>query len=891
MAGRQPAYLQGVGRGRGRGKTKGSNNVARKPGSDRSSSSSSSSHSSPVKTPSGDERFLDAVALHKASAQRHLDENNEYVSSEEEDINDEEILRLMVNSFNCGAVNGDIQDLGRTQEYLLTSVQAKANVCLVCIETIKKNEAIWSCCGCYSMFHINCIQKWVREGSFQRANFEDAENKPLPWCCPKCRHEYEPFDCPTRYMCFCSKEQDPSFDPWLVPHSCGQVCGKDLVPSCGHNCVLLCHPGPCPPCPQTVKVTCFCGRQPAETRRCGNRQWSCGKTCRRTLACGHHACASPCHAGECPPCEQTSEQSCQCGRTSCVRPCAHPVFQCSLVCGRTLSCGHHVCEVVCHGGSCSSCPRSGPRTCPCGKTKFELPCTEDVPTCVDTCGKMLDCGLHFCTQKCHTGVCGVCREMTVKQCRCGKKKREVQCCKEYLCESKCVNMRDCLRHQCKRKCCVGNCPPCELTCGKSLSCRNHKCASRCHPGRCYPCTLTVTLSCRCGATSITVPCGREKVTKPPRCSKKCAIAPNCAHPERDPHRCHFGRCPPCQQICGMKLPKCEHKCPEKCHIGVYSKVQIELVRKNPWDPKYDTRYEYVDKPCPPCAVPVPVPCLGKHEIAAMKCSVAAVGSCHRPCGRTLACGNHSCQLECHEVINAPDDQAVSTALYGCLIRSRLKAGETCSVCEEACLFDRPDGCSHSCLLPCHPGACPPCQQMIKMRCHCELVVRYIECEEWTHSDDRERDRLKSCKSRCPRKLPCGHNCKALCHPGSCPNPKRCAERVLVRCPCKRLKTDFLCNEVQAKMAKVECDEECLQHQTLVNAQKAIEEDEKMAEERKKQQQELEEFERKQRGKKRKPRKQKAQEGRASFVQTYGRFIIGPLLAVIMAMFLFYLFKT
>ncbi len=38
--------------------------------------------------------------------------------------------------------------------------------------------------------------------------------------------------------------------------------------------------------------------------------------------------------------------------------------------------------------------------------EFELPCTEDVPTCVDTCGKMLECGEHECTQRCHTGPCG-----------------------------------------------------------------------------------------------------------------------------------------------------------------------------------------------------------------------------------------------------------------------------------------------------------------------------------------------------------------------------------------------------------------------------------------------------------------------------------------------------
>jgi len=37
---------------------------------------------------------------------------------------------------------------------------------------------------------------------------------------------------------------------------------------------------------------------------------------------------------------------------------------------------------------------------------YNLPCTQDIPTCGDTCGKQLDCGIHTCTQRCHTGPCG-----------------------------------------------------------------------------------------------------------------------------------------------------------------------------------------------------------------------------------------------------------------------------------------------------------------------------------------------------------------------------------------------------------------------------------------------------------------------------------------------------
>ena len=42
---------------------------------------------------------------------------------------------------------------------------------------------------------------------------------------------------------FLWKMIDPEFDPWIVPHSCGDTCGKELQPKCGHQCLILCHPG------------------------------------------------------------------------------------------------------------------------------------------------------------------------------------------------------------------------------------------------------------------------------------------------------------------------------------------------------------------------------------------------------------------------------------------------------------------------------------------------------------------------------------------------------------------------------------------------------------------------------------------------------------------------
>ena len=62
---------------------------------------------------------------------------------------------------------------------------------------------------------------------------------------------------------------------------------------------IFCRPpGPCPPCPQTVRVTCHCGSQPPQTRRCGNKEWTCGQPCGRSLSCNQHYCPSPCHPGK-----------------------------------------------------------------------------------------------------------------------------------------------------------------------------------------------------------------------------------------------------------------------------------------------------------------------------------------------------------------------------------------------------------------------------------------------------------------------------------------------------------------------------------------------------------------------------------------------------------------
>ncbi|XP_043918359.1 NF-X1-type zinc finger protein NFXL1 [Protopterus annectens] len=806
----------------------------------------------------------------------------QYSSSEEEADEDAERKhgQILESAFTMytNLSGGGAYELERTKQYLNEAFQTGAITCLICIASVKRNQAIWSCVGCYCMFHIPCIQKWAKDSIFLITSplaDDGFEKKDHPWPCPKCRYEYKQSQTPNRYYCYCGKVEDPTVDPWLIPHSCGQICDKQFKPSCGHKCLLLCHPGPCPPCPKMVSVTCFCRKAKPVPRRCSTKEWSCRQQCGRMLLCRQHKCEQLCHAGDCQPCPRVSKQKCICGRKIAERFCASPVWQCEQVCGRTLSCRNHTCEKVCHSGDCGDCPRSGKRVCPCGKSNYSLPCTEDIPTCGDTCNKILECGLHKCSQRCHRGPCETCRQVVEKQCRCKKHIKLMPCHKEYLCDSKCTKMRDCQRHQCKRKCCSGNCPPCDQTCGRSLGCRNHKCHSVCHRGQCYPCPETVDVKCNCGATVLKVPCGRERTTKPPKCRELCRTPSSCHHPSRERHRCHFGHCPSCRQPCHSVL-KCGHSCPAPCHDEVLVKQSGLHQPAGPWEQPSEPAFIRTALPCPPCLVPLPVECLGKHEVFALPCHRVGPYSCGRPCGRLLSCGNHTCMKECHSVTTVDGED------------KKQKAGKECSICEEGCSKPRPPGCPHSCTLPCHPGECPPCGQMIRVKCHCKIATLYIECVKFSAADSDTKKFLGSCKNQCPKELSCGHRCKETCHPGKCLD--LCSQKVKIRCPCRRIKKEVLCSKVQKGESQLQCDTVCSEIKKKVSEVKEAEVKAALELERQRQQAELEAFENRRKGRRKKNKRKNEDEVEETMWQKY-KYVFMPLFGVIIAVVAFYLFHS
>lgn len=89
--------------------------------------------------------------------------------------------------------------------------------------------------------------------------------------------------------------------------------------------------GPCPPCPQMVTVSCHCQKSAPQGRRCSSRTWSCGQKCSKVLSCKEHQCEVVCHEGPCPPCPRKSTHMCQCGLKKEERPCHAIEFQCVKV--------------------------------------------------------------------------------------------------------------------------------------------------------------------------------------------------------------------------------------------------------------------------------------------------------------------------------------------------------------------------------------------------------------------------------------------------------------------------------------------------------------------------------------------------------------------------------
>ncbi|XP_020615998.1 protein shuttle craft-like isoform X3 [Orbicella faveolata] len=444
---------------------------------------------------------------------------------------------------------------------LIEQLRNETYECMVCCDRIRCSAAVWSCHNCHHLFHLGCVRKWAKSS----ANANAMEGKTCGWRCPGCQNATQ--EIPSVYKCFCGKVIDPEWKrhEGLIPHSCGELCGKRRDLLCQHRCNQLCHPGPCPNCPVMITKACSCGKTKKRVR-CGQTTTVlCEQVCNKILNCLTHRCTRICHTDPCGNCQVIVQQTCFCGKEFREALCGTGnvnmdgkagYWSCQGKCLRALDCGNHYCQDVCHAGVCAECllKPSLVSCCPCGKALlFDLlgehearkSCLDPVPTCKLTCGKALPCSPskgngnvtdaeHCCKKECHLGQCGPCDGITKIKCRCGSSTKEIPCVdrnmEEYKCDQRCNKKKQCGRHRCNQKCCVDMEHRCDLVCGKKLRCGYHKCLELCHPGYCPPCLMSgfEELTCHCGSAVLypPIPCG----TLPPECNNPCSRRHTCPHP-------------------------------------------------------------------------------------------------------------------------------------------------------------------------------------------------------------------------------------------------------------------------------------------------------------------------------------------------------------------------
>ena len=197
-------------------------------------------------------------------------------------------------------------------------------------------------------------------------------------------------------------------------HICPRTCGRAL--KCGnHTCPELCHKGPCLSCKEAIfdDLACHCGKTVLQAPiPCGTSPPPCNFPCQRSKSCNHPN-AHPCHSDDqaCPKCPYLTEKTCLCSKKVLKnQPCGRVDVFCGLVCGKTLKCGSHTCQKLCH--------RPGE-------------CEDDVVSCQQICGKSKKTCGHPCERTCHApSICKedqYCSSKIMVTCECQRKKEEVRC--------------------------------------------------------------------------------------------------------------------------------------------------------------------------------------------------------------------------------------------------------------------------------------------------------------------------------------------------------------------------------------------------------------------------------------------------------------------------------
>ncbi|OWM62653.1 hypothetical protein CDL15_Pgr019947 [Punica granatum] len=424
-----------------------------------------------------------------------------------------------------------------------------------------------------------------------------------PGPCPPCKQFAPPRVCP------CGKETITTRCSDRKPVlTCGQRCDK-LLDCGRHQCERSCHVGPCDPCQVLFNASCFCKKKVEVVLcgdmavkgevDMESGVFSCTSSCGKKLSCGNHDCLEVCHPGPCGDCALTpgKVRTCYCGNTNLQmeerKSCLDPIPTCSEVCGKLLPCKIHSCKDKCHAGDCGPCPATVTQKCRCGLTSRTVKCYQTVEesfTCDKPCGRKKNCGRHRCSERC----CPLSNSSSSSSRTGGE-------WDPHFCSMPCGKKLRCGQHSCETLCHSGHCPPCletiftDLTCacGRTSippplpcgtpppSCQlpcsapqpcGHSSSHSCHFGECPPCSVPVAKECVGGHVILrNIPCGSKDI----RCNKLCGKTRQCGL-----HACGRTCHPPpcdmnmpedpnqkgsCGQICGAPRRDCRHTCKAPCH--------------------------------------------------------------------------------------------------------------------------------------------------------------------------------------------------------------------------------------------------------------------------------------------------------------------------------------
>jgi NF-X1-type zinc finger protein NFXL1 len=157
---------QGKGRGRGapaqnvwtnRAEVQSKNSKAGRPQNTSNPLSKEKSHST--------RKFEEACAEIKANVDKHVAKLSEGVgdssSEEEETNNDTDIISTVFNLYGKSST-----ELAKVEQVLKDSLRSGTSVCLICIDSVKKSDFIWSCAKCYCTLHLSCIQRWAKDSIY-----------------------------------------------------------------------------------------------------------------------------------------------------------------------------------------------------------------------------------------------------------------------------------------------------------------------------------------------------------------------------------------------------------------------------------------------------------------------------------------------------------------------------------------------------------------------------------------------------------------------------------------------------------------------------------------------------------------------------------------------------